>query len=409
MNRDYDENKQQNIEQNEEDLQEKPTPQIENFEPDEEFDSKFDEQESDPYSWADEPRHNADEKTADSSEQMNSEQTIISAGRILPPLTPARRIAEGALMVALSTVLGVLAFYAPLFDLFLLILYPIPLAYLIKRHNISTGLIAFVASALLLTLLLGITNAAFVILSMGAVGIWYGVAFRKNIKPIRALCVGVVLAALSTAVTTMLSLWTMGTSAADLTAYLTSYVDSTVKTLQSAGVFEMMAGGMTATEYTQNMVNILEMLVPGMLIIVSMLEALLCYVISGYILRRLGLAVQTLPKFREWRLSWPALWGLIIALLAYIGYHYLEYQWLKTIALNILYIYYPILMITGISLLVWLRKNTGSLAIPIMVIIGFFIFPSAAIMAVMMFGLFDTIVDFRGWVKKNAQRNQNRK
>ena len=66
-------------------------------------------------------------------------------------------------------------------------------------------------------------------------------------------------------------------------------------------------------------------------------------------------------------------------------------------------------MITGISLLVWLRKNTGSLAIPIMVIIGFFIFPSAAIMAVLMFGLFDTIVDFRGWVKKNAQRNQNRK
>ncbi len=343
-----------------------------------------------------------------SQRQAPNGDTIISGGKVLPPLTPARRVAEGALMAALATILGLLAFYAPLFNMVLLILYPIPIAYLIKRHNVATGLLAFAVSAVLLAALLNIANAAFVILSMGAVGIWYGVAFRRNVKPVRALGVGTALAAVSVVVTMMLSLWTMGGSVADLTAYMTKYVQETVDMLQSAGVFDVISGGVSAEEYSKMMVDMLSMLVPGMLVIVAMLEALLCYIITGYIMRRLGLSVATLPKFREWRLAWPALWGLIAALLAYIGYHYLEYEWLKTLAVNILYIYYPLLLVAGTSLMVWMCKNTRSYFLPIMVIIGLFIFPSAALISVLMFGLFDALVDFRSWVRKNTQNNSKK-
>lgn len=340
-------------------------------------------------------------------QELNGD-TIIPGGKTLPPLTPARRVAEGALMAALATILGLLAFYAPLFNMILLILYPIPIAYLIKRHNVGTGLLAFAVSAVLLAALLNIANAAFVILSMGAVGIWYGVAFRRNMKPVLALGVGVVLAAVSVVVTMTLSLWTMGGNVADLTAYMTKYVQETVDMLQSAGVFDKISGGVSAEEYGKMMVDMLSMLVPGMFIIVAMLEALLCYIITGYIMRRLGLSVATLPKFREWRLAWPALWGLIVALLAYIGYHYWEYDWLKTLAVNILYIYYPLLLMAGISLMVWMCKNMRSYFLPIMVIIGLFIFPSAALISVLMFGLFDALVDFRSWVRKNTQNNSKK-
>lgn len=401
--------------------------QIEDFRPDEDFDSKFEDEEPDgrgwicgtPYIMEEEAKNRREQEQERNPEWDNipppdkfsawkendGAETIISGGKVLPPLTPARRVAEGALMAALATILGLLAFYAPLFNTVLLILYPIPIAYLIKRHNVATGLMAFAVSAALLTLLLNIANAAFVILSMGAVGIWYGVAFRCNIKPIRTLGVGTVLAAASVVVTMLLSLWTMGSSVADLTTYMTEYIRETVNMMQSMGVFDMLSGGVSVEEYTQNMIDMLSMLVPGMLVVVAMLEALLCYIITGYIMRRLGLSAATLPKFREWRLVWPALWGLIVALLAYIGYHYLEYEWLKTLAINILYIYYPILLLTGISLMVWMVKNVRSYFLPIMVIIGLFIFPSAALISVLMFGLFDALVDFRSWVRKNTEKN----
>lgn len=404
--------------------------QIEDFQPDEEFDSKFtDDEESDqgwicgtPYVLEEEAERRREQEQKSNSERDNiptpdkfstwkvndGGETIISGGKVLPPLTPARRVAEGALMAAFATILGLLAFYAPLFNTVLLILYPIPIAYLIKRHNVATGLMAFAVSAVLLTLLLNIANAAFIILSMGAVGIWYGVAFRCNIKPIRTLGVGTVLAAASVVVTMLLSLWTMGSSVADLTSYMTEYIRETVNIMQSAGVFDMLSGGVSVEEYTKSMIDMLSMLVPGMLVVVAMLEALLCYLITGYIMRRLGLSAATLPKFREWRLVWPALWGLIVALVAYIGYHYLEYAWLKTLAINILYIYYPILLLTGISLMVWMVKNVRSYFLPIMVIIGLFIFPSAALISVLMFGLFDTLVDFRSWVRKNTEKNMKK-
>jgi uncharacterized protein YybS (DUF2232 family) len=352
---------------------------------------------------------NTDEKTPNNDMEQTSPQAERqtaenrSAGRQLPPLTPARRMAEGALMVALSTIFGMLTFYAPLLDILLLIVYPIPIAFLIKRHNISTGLLAFAASSLLLTLFLGITNAAFVILSMGAVGIWYGIAWRKNIRPMRTVVIGTVLAAVSVAVTMLLSLWTMGVAAGNITAYISQYVDETVAALQSAGLFEMMAGGVSAAEYSKTMTDMLANLIPGMMIIAAMLEALLCYIISGAVFRRLGIDIKTLPKFRDWHLAWPALWGLIIALLAYLGYHYLGYDWLKTIALNVIYIYYPILMVTGISLVIWFCKTTKSLFMPIVLIVGAVIFPGGIVLAVLMFGLFDAIVDFRSWFRKNAK------
>ena len=363
-----------------------------------------------------EPNENFDTKLlqagqAADTEQENSRGT--SSGKRpknvkkLPPLTPARRISEGALMIALTVILGISAFYAPILDIVLLMLCPVPIMFLIKRHNIGTGVLAFLASAILLSLFLGITNGAFIVLTTGAVGIWYGIAMRKNLKPLLTVTIGTVLSAVSVAVTMLMSLWVMGISVNAVDTYIAQYVDQTVQALQSAGIFDTLAGGISAEDYKQTMVSMLTRLIPGMMVIIAMIQALFCYIISGAVFRRLGIAAQTLPKFREWHMSWPALWGLIVALLAYVAYHYLQYPVLKDIAVNILYIYYPIMMATGISLVVWFYKKTRSLFMPIVLIVGFFLFPSGIIISILMFSLFDTVVDFRGAYRRNTKNRQN--
>lgn len=374
---------------------------IETFEPNEQFDAKFN---SAPNSGS----FQEDEQKANHTDEQNREYQFTGGKRQrpvrnLPPLTPARRISEGALMTALTVVLGLAAFYAPILDMIILMLCPIPIMFLIKRHNIGTGVLAFLAAAALLSLFLGINHGAFIVLTIGAVGIWYGVALRKNLKPLLTVAVGTALSAVSVAVTMLTSLWVMGISVSGVDTYITQYVDQTVQVLQSTGVFDTLAGGISAEDYKQMMVSMLTRLIPGMLIIIAMVQALFCYIISGAVFRRLGITVQTMPKFRDWHMGWPALWGLIIALLAYLGYHYLHYDILKEIALNILYIYYPIMMATGISLVVWFYKNTRSLFMPIVLIVGAFLFPSGIIISIMMFSLFDTVVDFRGSFRRNAK------
>lgn len=396
---------------------------IEDFTPDEEFNGKFNRNDNgfadngknnaEPYggfaNFAENENNNGENFAQRNNNEYANKQTVISGTKTPPPLTPARRVAEGALMAALSVILGFLAFYTPVLSVVLLVLYPFPIAYLIKRHNTATGLTAFAVSAVLLALLLGIPNAAFVILSMGAVGIWYGIAFRKDIKPMKTLLIGAVLAALSVVCTTLLSFAVMGTAISDITAVITETVNETVAVMQSSGFYDLSAMGIDVEDFKNSMISMMTTMIPGMFIVVAMLEAWLCYVLTAGILRRMGLAVKELPKFRFWHLPWPALWGLIIALVLYIGYHYSDYQVLKTITVNILYIYYPVLLISGISLVVWLRKTTGALMLPVLIVICFFLFPAGAVLGIMILGLGDSALDFRTRAEKNRQKYINRK
>ena len=419
MNRDHEDWNQQDTENQLQNNNSVSENEIENFQPDQEFDDKFSqdddhfyndtEESDDPYSWADDFEVNKSTDNDVWHDANEKEPTIISGTKTLPPLTPARRVAEGALMAALSVILGFLAFYTPVLSIVLLVLYPFPITYLIKRHNIATGLTAFAVSAVLLGLVLGIHNAAFVILSMGAVGIWYGIAFRKNLKPMKTLLVGAVLAALSVVCTTVLSFATMGTSVADITATITESVNQTVTAMQNSGIYDFTGSGISVEDFKNSMINMMTTMIPGMFIVVAMLESWLCYVLTTNILRRMGLDIRPLPRFRYWHLPWPALWGLIIALISYIGYHFLEYEILKTVAINILYIYYPILLIVGISLVIWLRKVTGAIMLPILIIISVILFPAGALLGIIILGLADTIIDFRTKAEKNRQKYNKRK
>jgi len=330
-----------------------------------------------------------------------AEQEVYQAPNPRPQRSNSvRRLTEGALMVALSVVLGVLANYMPILNMIFLMIWPIPTTYLIKKHGVPFGLLAFVCSGLLLCLFMGVINAFFVILEMGAVGIWYGVALRREMKPLTTLFGGVVLAGASMVAVAMASLWLAGTTFTDIILYFEQYMTETLKMMGENGMMNtMLAEGVSMEQYMQDLMTMMRELFPSILIISAMIEAWICYVLTAGVLRRAGFAIKTLPKFREWHLPWMALWGISIALFAYIGFHFLHIEWMKLLAFNVLYIYGMLLATMGVALVVWMFKERRTVWV-IWILMVLVLFALSAAMWVMIFvGLADCVMDIRAQVR----------
>lgn len=159
-------------------------------------------------------------------------------------------------------------------------------------------------------------------------------------------------------------------------------------TLQQEGITEL-----ELRKLLEEALHIYHMLGPGF----AALAALLIF----------GLAMRFLPPvfrpdrtkkvaFSHWRLPWYAIWGVIIALICYLAGDQFAMPGLQEIGYNLMLVYAVVTLILGLSLYVFFLSSPR---IPRMIkwmIVMFTIFSLAfSIVAVLTFGLFDIVFNFR--------------
>lgn len=319
--------------------------------------------------------------------------------------TPARKVAEGAMLVATAVIFGLSTAYLPLLWIVAMFLWPIPLALLVRRFGPGFGLVGIGVTAVLLSLFVGPLGALSMLINMGGVGFWYGYAARKNINPALVLVMGVVLAAISMVALIALSAAVAGFELADFSAQIHEMVQFYVTTMQENGNLQPLLGNMTVEEYAAAMEKAALEMVPASLIMMAMFEAVLAYALNSYVFRRLGYPVAKLPPFNEWRLPWYTLWGLIIVLACALGYQQTELPILELIGDNVLYIYQPLLLLAGLSIFYWLayfwQMPWLVYTMLIMVLFAFnFVGP-----ILVLLGFADSIFDIRSIMRGRQQRN----
>lgn len=315
--------------------------------------------------------------------------------------TPARRVAEGAMLVATAVIFGLSAAYLPVVWLAAMFLWPVPLALLVRRFGTGFGLMGMAMTAVLLSLFIGPVGALTMLLNMGGVGFWYGYAARRGIRPTLAVLGGVVLAAVSALSLIVFSSAVAGLQIGDLAVQVEKLVEMYIGNLEKRGQLTAVIGTLSVEEYTALLTEHVLSMLPASLLMIAMFEAGVSYALNAYIFRRLGYPVAKLPPFYEWRMPWYTMWGLIIALGCGIwAMHTGENGVCSVIATNVMYIYQPLLMMSGLTLVYWQawfwRMPWMNYMMLLMVVFAFRVVSPALI----MLGLFDSMMNLRAAVQR---------
>jgi len=163
----------------------------------------------------------------------------------------------------------------------------------------------------------------------------------------------------------------------------------------------------TVESYTEYMITMMNRLIPGAFLISSMVLTWILYFSCCMVLKRLGYAVRSMPKFADWRMDWRLVWGLIIGLACNWCGQMFGYDWMITFGVNLTYIFGPLIFICGVAFIYWAFKNLEIL-MPIKVLIVAFLvcFSSIGILIVLFLAVIDAVKDIRTPLKEKSGKQK---
>lgn len=311
-------------------------------------------------------------------------------------------LTDGAMMAALAALFGIMGIYIPVLGIFTGLVWAIPIMLLVMRHNLKLGIMGLVVAGVLISIFVGPLQGILLIVNLGGMGLVYGYAFKNNISPIKTLFFGTVISALSTVATILLSSLVTNLPVTQWLTDMKLAFDEAINMYEKMGILDKaLPPEVTAEEFKNQMFTFMERLLPASLVAASMFSAFINYVIAGKVLKKIGYQISGIPPFREWHFPWYIIWGVIVGLgMLVLGKHY-NYEQVVLVGQNILYIYYPILVVSGISVFSYFWKTQKYARIMRFVVFGgLFLVPSAFIILVLLIGLFDPLIDYRRMVSE---------
>lgn len=311
-----------------------------------------------------------------------------------------RALAEGALFAVITALMALIGVYIPPLSFITNLIWTLPIIILIIRNDVRVGVMATIVAGLLVFLFSNPVSAILLFLQFGGVGITYGILFKKQSSAGKTLFYGTLVALISTVVALSFSFTVTGIDLQAVKNEFHATIGSTLELYKKTGLLDKLEqSGITEEQLRktfQASIQMAEVLLPSAVVLASMFAAFMNFIVARYILRRLSIVVPDMPPFSKWRLPWYIIWGFILGLgLLLLGHNY-KLVLLGNIGKNILYIYFPLLLITGISVATYFFKNEKILPLfkGITVFLAL-INPPLAIMIILTIGLFDPLFDYR--------------
>ncbi|QNG59984.1 YybS family protein [Metabacillus idriensis] len=303
-------------------------------------------------------------------------------------------LTEGAILLALFTVLTLMTLYLPLIGAFLMVFLPLPFILYSVRHGIKAA-VTLMAASILITLLVGSLFALPLTLTYAISGIVMGYFYKK--KQTSGALIGGTIAFLISFVVMYAA------SAAffqiDPIKEATGSMDETIEMARSM----MAAIGQEANEAAINQIEeqmkYIGYLIPSVLVSVSFIFALLSHAATIPVLKRLKIQVVPLKPFREWKLPTSIVWYYLIV--SFLLFFDLENgSFLFIAVLNLMFVLQVLLVVQGFSFIFFYSYvKKYSKALPVAAIILSLILP-ILMYIVRILGIIDLAFNLRGRVKK---------
>lgn len=310
----------------------------------------------------------------------------------------SRKLAHGAMMIALFTVLMAIVFYVPMANIVAALIAPLPIIWYSAHYDRKSSALVFVA-AVVVTFFIGGLLILPASLIFAAAGMTIGDAiFNKKSKVYMFISTSVVLL-ITFAILYVIAvrLFEVDFIRESLDLMKTSY-------MESIKLSEKITGQVTPKEVMDNltgMLNTLEMTIPASITLAMLLFALLFMSVNLPILKRLKVDVPKFAKFSELRLPRSVLWYYLIVLSINLFVRPDPDSALAVIMLNVSMILWVLLTVQGISFIHYMldcyKQPKFLKVISTFVAIPFYSF-------VVLIGIIDLGFNARDYIQQKSQK-----
>lgn len=297
--------------------------------------------------------------------------------------------------------------YIPLLGTVAVFLWCMPVILGVYRHGIGFGVVLALLFALLGFVVIGIPSGLLSLGGMSVLGLFYGLSLRKKWAPGKTLFFGIALGIIFGVLYFFLIYTMEGVSFGDIRRTFEEELAAVYNLYVESGILDAaLTEGMSVEAYLAKLVDEMVQILPSFFFLAAIIISSANYIIAQYVLKKRLADIRPLPPFTHWHLPWWVLWGVVVALMFYVGGNFFDSEILLIIAKNILICSVPIFLVAGISLV---RYFFAKWKVSAGVQVGFWIFVllffSIAMMFFVLVGAGDAAIDYRANLMKKKNND----
>lgn len=269
-------------------------------------------------------------------------------------------------------------YFIPFLSIAVMIIWPVPIVYLIQKRESSNVFVVLIIAALLNGILFGAVMGLMTIIGFGLVGFVIGNVIKEGVSPLKTLIISVITVIISQVLIFYVS---AGIFTLDYQSLLQQTLNSLSSEIDQQSVEQMI----------NSQVNLVKMIFPSLLAISASVIGILNYYVSAWYLRRRGLNIELYKAISHW--YFPR-W--IISILIIISLIFSSNPVLTNLNIYMFFIAF----LQGFSVLMYyFAKRNSSFLLKSFLVFLILIFPPVPIIITVL-GLIDMWFNFR------SQENQ---
>ena len=280
--------------------------------------------------------------------------------------------------LAYIILLTAINYFIPFLSMAVMILWPVPIVYLVQKKENNSVIGVIVIAALINGVLFGTVMGLMTVIGFGLVGYVIGHIIKEGFSPLKTLITAVITVIISQSLVFYVS---SGLMNLDYQTLLQQVLQNLSGELDQQSVEQLIMTQM----------NLVRMIFPALLAVSASITGILNYYVSAWYLRRRGLNIELYKSINKWYLPrWIVSILIVISLLLTSN----------IVFLNINIFMFFLAFLQGFAVLMYyLSKKSSSFLLKSFMIFLILIFPPIPIILILI-GLLDMWFNFR---KQNNQ------
>ncbi|MCA1061106.1 YybS family protein [Rossellomorea aquimaris] len=263
-----------------------------------------------------------------------------------------RVLTEGALMLAIFTVLMLLSLYVPFIGTLAFFVLPLPLILFSSKYSLWNSIYVLIGS-LGLSFLFGGLVALPVAFMVATTGVVIGWCVKAKVGKMRLFFAASLTLVLNIVIGFVVSIQFFGVN----------MIEDSLKESKAAysSIFETLGQepDKKLIDSLERSIDLVQTLIPTLFVGISVVLALLFIVINFPIMKRLGREVPVFKPFRDWKLPKSILWYYLLTLVLSMILQPEKGTYAYTALINVLYVLQTLMAVQGLSFLYFFAHVKG--------------------------------------------------